>query len=341
MPSRIEFGCSPTAIGTMPHTDPKEACSVIAKYLPALPAWPQLPKRSHLENMYAQFSEGFPGVVLEGDKVYVERSAEFDSQLEQLYTASSENNPDDYAISAEYAAGLHACTALKERCPQMVKGQVTGPITWGLCVTDRDQRGILYDELLAEALAKFLRLKAMWQERFLRTISPDTLIFVDEPYLTSLGSAFVAIPNEQVTTLLEEVFSGIEGLKGVHCCSSTDWSLLLRSGIDILNFDAYNFMNSVSLYPQELKNFLDKDGFIAWGIVPTSKAVNSEDSNSLIKRLEEGMELLVDKKISRDKLLGSTLVTPSCGCGTMDAEDADRVLSLTREVSNSLKKKYG
>src|SRR4030042_2538271 len=228
MTQKIESNCLPTAIGSMPQTAPKEACSLVAKYRPARPAWPQLPKRSQLENMYAQFSEGFPGGVLEGAKVYVERTADFDSQLEQLYNTALEDNTDDYGISAEYAAGLHAFLALKERHPSMVKGQVTGPITWGLGVTDRAQRGILYDGLLAEPLAKFLRLKAMWQERFLSQISPNPIIFVDEPYLTSLGTAFVAIPNEQVTNLLEEVFSGIEGLKGVHCCGSTDWSVLLK-----------------------------------------------------------------------------------------------------------------
>src|SRR4030043_885085 len=108
MAPKIEFNCMPTIIGSMPQTDPKEACSLVAKYLPDLPAWPQLPKRSKLENMYAQFSEGFPGLVLEGDKILVARSADFDSQLEQLYNAASGDNPDDYGISAKYAAGLPA-----------------------------------------------------------------------------------------------------------------------------------------------------------------------------------------------------------------------------------------
>ncbi|MCJ7514552.1 MAG: methionine synthase, partial [Dehalococcoidia bacterium] len=236
MTPKIEFNCLPTIIGSMPQTDPREACSLVAKYLPDLPAWPQLPNGSHLENMYVQFSEGFPGLVLDGDKAYVERPADFDSRLEELYNADAEDNPDNYGISAEYAAGLHAFLSLKEQHPRMVKGQITGPITWGLMVTDRQQRGILYDDLLAEALAKFLRLKAMWQERFLMQIAPETVIFVDEPYLTSLGTAFVAVANEQVSTLLEVVLSGLTGLKGVHCCGSTDWSLLLRSSADILSF---------------------------------------------------------------------------------------------------------
>ena len=341
MALKIEFNCLPTAIGTMPQTDPKEACSLVARYLPALPAWPQLPKRSRLENMYVQFSEGFPGLVLEGDKIHVERTAEFDSQLEQLYTASSENSPDNYGISAEYAAGLHAFVALKERHPKMVKGQITGPVSWGLCVTGREQRGILYDDLLAEALAKFLRLKVMWQERFLRQISPDTIIFVDEPYLTSLGTAFVAIPNEQVTTLLEEVFSGIKGLKGVHCCGSTDWSLLLKSSTDILSFDTYNYADSLSCYPAEVKAFLERGGSIAWGIVPNEEeTLAGESIASLHDRLGEAMAQFTRESIPFKQLVAQGLLTPSCTLASLSPEAAIRALELLTELSAKVRRKY-
>jgi len=341
MSTKIEFNCLPTAIGSMPQTDPKEACSVVAKYLPDLPAWPQLPKRSHLENMYAQFSEGFPGLVLEGDKIYVERSADFDSQLEQLYNAASADNPDDYGISTEYAAGLHAFLTLKERHPGMVKGQVTGPISWGLCVTDRERRGILYDDLLAEAMAKFLRLKAIWQERFLSQVSPNTVIFVDEPYLTSLGTAFVAIPNEQVTTLLEEVFSGIEGLKGVHCCGSTDWSLLLKSSTDILSFDTYNYADSLSCYPAEVKAFIERGGSIAWGIVPNEEeALAGESIASLYDRLGEAMAPFTREGIPFKQLVAQGLLTPSCTLASLSAEAGVRALELLAELSARMRSKY-
>ena len=341
MSTKIEFNCLPTAIGSMPQTDPKEACSVVAKYLPDLPAWPQLPKRSHLENMYAQFSEGFPGLVLEGDKIYVERSADFDSQLEQLYNAASADNPDDYGISTGYAAGLHAFLTLKERHPGMVKGQVTGPISWGLCVTDRERRGILYDDLLAEALAKFLRLKAIWQERFLSQVSPNTVIFVDEPYLTSLGTAFVAIPNEQVTTLLEEVFSGIEGLKGVHCCGSTDWSLLLKSSTDILSFDTYNYADSLSCYPAEVKAFIERGGSIAWGIVPNEEeALAGESIASLYDRLGEAMAPFTREGIPFKQLVAQGLLTPSCTLASLSAEAGVRALELLAELSARMRSKY-
>ena len=341
MAIKIEFNCLPTAIGTMPQTDPKEACSLVAKYLPDLPAWPQLPKRSQLENMYVQFSQGFPGLVLEGDKIYVDRTADFDSRLEQLYNDASENKPDSYGVSAEYAAGLHAFPALKEGHPRMVKGQVTGPISWGLCVTDREQRGILYDDLLAEALAKFLRLKAMWQERFLRRISPNTVIFVDEPYLTSLGTAFVAVPNEQVTTLLEEVLSGIEGLKGVHCCGSTDWSLILKSSTDILSFDTYNYADSLSCYPAEVKAFVERGGSIAWGIIPNEEeTLAGESAASLYDRLGEAMAPFTREGIPIKQLVAQGLLTPSCTLASLSLEASVRALELLAELSARVRSKY-
>jgi methionine synthase II (cobalamin-independent) len=340
MEPKTEFNCLPTIIGSMPQTDPKEACLLVAKYLPDLPAWPQLPKR-HLENMYVQFSEGFPGIVLEGDKAYVERSADFDSRLEQLYNADAENDPANYGISAEYAAGLHAFLALKEQHPKMVKGQTTGPITWGLMVTDREQRGILYDDLLAEALAKFLRLKAMWQERFLRQIAPDTIIFVDEPYLTSLGTAFVAIPNEQVSTLLEVVLSGITGLKGVHCCGSTDWSLLLKSSTDILSFDTYNYADSLGCYPAEVKAFVERGGSIAWGIIPNEEdTVARESLGSLNDRLGEAMAPFTRDGLPFKQLVAQSLLTPSCTLASLSAEASVRALELLSELSARVRSKY-
>lgn len=341
MSPRIEFGCLPTAIGSLPLTDPKEACSQIIKYLPDIPAWPQLPRRSPLENMYIQFSQGFPGAVIDGDKIYVERSLNFDSEMEQLYNAYLENNSNSYGITAEYAAGLHTFLSLKTEPFKMVKGQITGPISWGLSVTDRERRAIIYDELLAETVAKFLRLKASWQERALKAISPNTIIFVDEPYLTSLGSVFVAVPREQVTTQLEEVFGGITGLKGVHCCGSTDWTLLLRTTTDILSFDAYNYAQSLSLYPAEVKTFLERGGTIAWGIVPNDEeALAKESPASLQDRLEEAMAPFTRNGIRFRQLVEQGLLTPSCGLTSLLPEAAAQALELLAELSARLRKRY-
>jgi len=341
MAAKVEFGCLATAIGTMPQIDPKEATSLIMKYLSVIPHWAQLPKRSPSENMHIQFSEGFPGAIKKGDKIYVGSGQNFDIQLERFYTDYENKSLTNYGISAECAAGLHQFLSTKATETSMVKGQITGPVTWGLTVTDQEQRGIVYDDVRGDIVAKFLRLKASWQEKALRKVCADTIIFVDEPYLASLGSAFVALSNEQVVALLAEVFDGISGLKGIHCCGTADWSLILKTSADILSFDAYNYAESLSLYLDEVRAFLSRGGTIAWGIVPNDEdALGKESISSLRDRLEEAMAPFTRDGIRFRQLIEQGLLTPSCGLVYLSSEASIQALELLSGLSDHLRQKY-
>ena len=331
-----------TGVGSMPHVEPREACSLVLKYLSEIPVWPQLPKKSFLENMYVQFSEDFPGVTVEGDRIWLDRSRDLSQPLEQLYSAYLENRMEYGEIGAKHAAGLY--TFLKEargKRLEAVKGQVTGPISFGLSVTDQNKRPLLYDEVLADAIAKHLRLKAAWQEKALKGVCPKTIISVDEPYLSSVGSAFVSVPREQVITLLEEVLGGISSLKAIHCCGNTDWSVVLQTSLNILSFDAYNYAETLALYPAEVKKFLNRGGVIAWGIVPNDEqALNKETKASIGDRLEKAMKLLSTKDISYDTIKSQCLITPSCGLGSISVEAATKALELTAAVSADFRKRH-
>ena len=340
----VEFGCLPTIIGSIPHTDPQAACSQVVRYLKDIPAWPQLPGRSFLENMYVQYSEGFPGVVIKGDSIHIDHSREVQKPLEKLYTAYLENDVDKYPISPEYAAGLHEFLSRADVAPKVVKGQITGPLTWGLTVTDENRRAIIHDEVLGDAVAKLLRLKAGWQEKALSQISRNTIIFVDEPYMAAYGSsasAGVFSSADKIVSLLEEVFGGISGLKGIHCCGNTDWSVLLKTSVDIINFDAYNYAESLSLYPAEVKKFLDRQGTIAWGIVPNdAESLAKESASSLKDRLEEAMAPFTRHDIPLRQLIEQGLLTPSCGLASLSVEAADRALELLTELSARIRQRY-
>ncbi len=345
MPERLDPAWLATTIGSWPLSDPTEAWDWTMKYVPLLPAWPQLTARSYRENMYAQFSERFPGILvnLDTERTYVDRREDLDRDLERLYLAYLENDVAYGAIGADYAAGLHHLLdspGLLRTAPLALKGQVTGPVSWGLVVVDENRRPLLYDEAIADAIAKHLRLKASWEENQLRTICSQSIIFVDEPYMSSFGSAFVSLSREQVVMMLEEVFAGIQGLKGIHCCGNTDWSVLLDTSVDILSLDAYEYAESLSLYPEAVAGFLDRGGIIAWGIVPAGPMVESETADTLVKRLHRALDLFVKKGISRDKLLQAGLVTPSCGTGSLDAPTADRVHDLVAQVSAEMRARY-
>jgi len=336
-----EFNCLPTAIGTMPHTDPAAACAAIARYLKDIPHWPQLPRRSFRENMYAQYSQGFPGVVLGDDSIHVDTSLDLTGPLEEFYTAFLENDVDKYPVGADYAAGLHEFLALTDLSPMAVKGQVTGPITWGLTVTDNSRKPIIYDETLGDTVSKLLKLKATWQEKALRQLSKDTIIFIDEPSMSTFGSISMNLSREQIINLLEEVLSGISGLSGIHCCGNTDWSILLDTSVDIISYDTYNYAESLSLYPEAVKKFLDRNGTIAWGIVPNDEESLARESVASLKdRLEEAMAPFTRRDIRFRQLLAQALLTPSCGLASLSIEAAAMALELLADLSDKMRRRY-
>jgi methionine synthase II (cobalamin-independent) len=326
----------------VPHKDPVRACELVTHYLRDIPAWPQLPKRTFLENMYAQYSESFPGIVINGEKIYVDRKQDLTKQLEKFYTDYLANDFSNYSLSPEYAAGLHTFTKLDKLNPRAIKGHVTGPVSWGLTVTDETGKGIIYDETLGDVVPKFLRLKASWQEQVLSKLNRNTIMFVDEPYMTAFGSIAMQLSREQVISALEETFAGIKGIKGVHCCGNTDWSILLQTSANIIHYDAYKYADSLAIYPGEVKKFLDRGGCIGWGVVPTdAESVNKESVASLKDRLESAMEPFTRKGIAFKTLIEQGLLLPSCGLGSIGSEAAaERALQLLADLSVYIRGKY-
>jgi hypothetical protein len=339
--------CLATAVGTFPHTNSDTICRLILDNLPDVPIWPQLPKVSFRESMYVQFSERLPCVVVDGEarKIFFDASQDITLALEKFYERIIADDVDYFAISTDYSVGFHTMLELlRDTKPDnngFVKGQVTGPISFGLTVTDENLRASLYNEMLADAIVKACAMNARWQVRQLKPVRPNVIIFIDEPYMASFGSAYISLSREGVVTMLNEVVEAIHsegGLAGAHCCGNTDWSVLMETDIDILNFDAYGYIETLALYPGELKAYLDRGGILAWGIVPTSEAIVQETVESIVTRLEHGMEMLQAKGLDKEKLLETCLITPSCGTGSMAVDLSEKVLTSTAAVSSAMRR---
>jgi methionine synthase II (cobalamin-independent) len=328
-------------IGTLPFKDADRAVAVATHCLKDIPAWPQLPRRAYVENMYTQYGEGFPGFVVEDGKTYVNCQQDLTGALERFYTAYMNNDSDGYAVSRQYAAGLHKFLALDNLQVRAVKGQVTGPVSWGMTITDETGKSIIYDETLGDVVPKFLRLKASWMERALKKLSKDTIVFLDEPYMTAFGSIAMQLSRQQVIDLLRETFAGINGIKGVHCCGNTDWSILLQTQADIVNFDAYDYADSLALYPDEVKKLLGRGGAVAWGIIPVStERIEKESVPSLKERLEEAIAPFTRKGIPFRQLIEQGLLTPACGLPSVSEQAVERALELLAELSKTIRAKY-
>ena len=293
--------------------------------------------------MYVQFSENIPGIVLDSKNktIHIDTSRVI-SSIEEVYGKYVENDIDFFAVSKEYAAGFYEFLECIKALPsgvKFVKGHITGPISYALSLTDQNKKAIIYDKDLFEVLTKILVMRSKWQIRMLKKYFPNIIIFIDEPYLVSIGSSFVNINIDAAFEKLDELVKAIKAegsLAGVHCCGNTDFSLLLKREIDILSFDAYNFTKELSLYAKELKDFLTKGGTIAWGIVPSSEVIEGQAPKALVEKLKAAFSLLAGKGIDKSAL--SSLITPSCGLGTLDEAMAKKIMALVRTLSKEFER---
>ena len=331
------------AIGSFPHAEPGPALELIEQYLPRAPGWPQLPKRGLKENMCPQFSAGLPALKLdEGEgKIYFSIGGDLPAELEKFYLKLIEEDLEYFALTPDYALGFHAFLEYLEagrRFPA-IKGCVTGPVTFGLTVTDQDRKPSLYHPEIFDAVTKTVALKARWQVRKLAPFCDLPIIFIDEPYLASVGSALVSLQVEEVIGKLNEVIDAVhqEGaLAGVHCCANTDWSILMRTGVDILSFDAFGYAKNLLLYAENLREFFRRGGFLAWGITPSTDDIDNQDFKTLWPRLIASWGRLEELGFSRRQLVKRALITPSCGMGTVTPAQCEKILRVNREISEKV-----
>ncbi|NLA75906.1 MAG: methionine synthase, partial [Deltaproteobacteria bacterium] len=222
-----------------------------------------------------------------------------------------------------------------------IKGHITGPVTFAASIKDKDGRSALSYPDLTKAYAKALSIKALWQVRALEKTGKQPIIFIDEPLLSCIGSGLLPIDSHEVTGVLNEVIDYVrqrsEAITGIHCCGKTDWSMIMGSGVDIINFDAFTFQESLFLYSDHLKHFISKGGTIAWGIVPTGEFAGTADIDALYKRLMSGLNRLISLGLDRELVYAASILTPACGMGMMTEKAAEEVFELLSNLSKRMR----
>ena len=324
-----------TGIGSFPFTAVDEAIDLIFSTCKGIPFWPQLPKRSPLENMYVPFLEGVPSVVSDetGGTIFVD--TERTEGIEEFYENVAGDNDGAFAISERLIPGFYR---FLERLGELgdglsfIKCQVTGPFSMGLGLKDEKDKPIIYNFAFYDIIKKALHMKAKWMIKTIQAAYPgvDIIIFFDEPYMVSFGSAYISISREEVIGSLNEVLEGLPARCGIHVCGNTDWSVPLQSDIDIINYDAFEYLDTVFYFNDDLKGFLERGGWIAPGVVPSSPEVMKETSGSVLDRAAGFIEKIASVTAPDSE---SILFTTSCGLGSLTTQEARRAMELLKELA--------
>lgn len=328
---------STTGIGSLPLLDPEEACRLTLTSFD-IPFWPQLPKRSFREFMVPQYSEGMPFLKIDGEKQTIWLEKNGSDELERFYESCTEESR--IAMSEDFAAGLHAfLRIMRNRTLPCIKGHVTGPLTFTLSLKEVSGKPVYYNEEMREISLMLLKAKVRWQMDILKPLADEVIIFIDEPILSALGtSAYLGVNSDEAFRMLQECIAAVRssgGISGIHCCGNADWPFVFRLGADIVNFDAYDYLDAISLFPEEIQGFLENGGYLAWGIIPTSDAIGQEDPSSMKDRFDRGFAK-ISSGIDAGLLRSRSLLTPSCGTGSRTVGEMQKIFQLLMRLKEDL-----
>ena len=344
--------CLATAIGSLPHKDPEQAVKVVLQNIPNAPTWPQLPAIGLNEQMEAQYSESIPRVVLDHEKgrMYIDTSGDTSADLAEFYEKYCADDFEAFRITSAFSQGIYALESALEAAGgtrPFVKVQTTGPLSFGLSVVDQNKRAIYYNAEFVDVVVKALAMKCRWQIRKFKPFAQQVICFVDEPILSAFGSStYVSVTRDDSVARLGEVIEAVhaEGaLAGVHCCGNTEWPILMDAGVDIVNFDAFDYGDTILLYPDAFKAYLKAGKALAFGIVPTNSAkIHAQTADSLGAMFCELVEKLAKATgLAAELIYHQALITPSCGTGSLPVADAELVFRTLHETSAKLRQKIG
>jgi hypothetical protein len=308
--------------------------------------------------MEIQYSEGMPAVVIDREKerMYFDTSVDYSEAFAVFYeaymeSAESKDSQGDFesmAIGKEFSKGIYALeNRLKSKGSRLpwVKVQTTGPCSFALTIVDENKRAIYYNDEFRDVIVKALTMKCRWQIKKFRPFAENIICFIDEPILSAFGSStYVSVKREDVVGMLAEMIDAVHAdnaYVGIHCCGNTEWSILIDAGVDIVNFDAFEYGETIAMYSDKVKTHLDRGGMLAWGVVPTSKAIREQSVESLEAQLEKVMDNLASKGIDKKVIVEQAIITPSCGTGSLDPADAEKVFEMVNALSIRMKAKYG
>ncbi len=308
-----------TAVGSLPHVDPRAAAEVSLRCNPGLPAIPSLPMRSPWETMLGQAVAGLPGVTI-GDR----------GGVELAHGGPALDAVPETDLDHEAFGGLRTFLEVAHGHSGPVKWQLTGPVTVGL--------GLLHAGLppdtafaLSEAAvhARLAALSAAVAEAL-----PDApqVVVIDEPGLTGLAHPGFPLEPERAIALLGSCVGAAESFahSGVHCCGSTDWSLVEQTGVSVLSLPADH---TAVRFASTLAAFMARGGRIAWGAVPTD-GPRAGTADRHWRALAAVWCELVRVGCDPVRLRTQAIITPECGLASHTTEQAEQVLALTQEIAD-------
>jgi len=333
--------CATTGIGSLPHTQQELALQMALQV--DIPYLPQLPIGHPGEFMIASALDGLPGLSFDAEGMVTVDLAVWEAGRASLGAAL------DAALSS---GGLEAfepsALALRAWKPflwevenrklALAKAQIAGPATVRWVATASDGRPISQVPALDQQIFRLLLARTLAMVKALRRANTTPLLFLDEPGLYALDRKdprhLIALQEIKVMAMALRKEGALVGL---HCCSNTEWDLVLDLGLDLLSLDVRLSLDAVLDHEEAFHRFVRSGAILSLGIIPTDLS-STYELRTLVESVEASFRATLPPGPLLADALSQVVLTPACGLAMRSVMDAERIFEELKEAQRTLRK---
>ena len=336
-------------LGILPHKNINAVVDIVSKYFYDIPFWAQLPNYSPIEGQFSQFLSTLPGVKndLLKKKYYIDT-------MSHAFQAKSPGIIKDFEnITIEKLKKYRPNSVffdyflriIEEYKPRYAAGQITGPITIGLLLTDELGGLVIENHKIMDLVVKSCCLHCISQICEMKTIYPAVtpVIFVSEP---ELGKAYVPDNSYRskraINTILNKITKAIKdngGIPAIISSTCTDWNYAIKGGFSILTINPDTQL--VTLLNKELKlnNFLNSGGKLCWNIIPGNpERLKNIDVKTLFNHYLDCITRLKDfHKLHRSLILLNSIVAVGNCSSVLSDTLSEKAIVLGKTLADKIK----
>ncbi len=335
-------------LGILPHKNVNAVVDIISKYFSDCPFWAQLPNYSPVEGQFIQFLSQVPGI--KSDVLKKKYYIDTQSYVYQTKTSGIIKDFEDINLDKlkKYRPNSvffdYFLRIIDEYKPKYAKGQIIGPITLGLLLTDETGTPVIEHHKTMDLIIKSCCLQCISQICEIKTVYPaiTPIIFVDE---AELGNACKPGNTCQLNTIsiLKQITKSIKENGGIPAFTSSscfDWNYAIKSGFDIISINPDT--QFVTLLNKELKldKFLNSNGKLSWNIIPESaeKLKNMDVQNLFIHYMKNVTRLKNFHKLHRSLILSNSIITIGNNLSGLSDPISEKTIVLGKTLAEKIQR---
>ena len=292
------------------------------------------------EDPAALAADGFGGAIVVQDEMRFDREAAAEA-ISDLYLMYLQNR------TATRALDLHLFDTWPQREAQVRRAQAVstvlmGPISLALRLLDDEDRPMLTDNTVVDALAKHLYLRLQWQRATVGRSAEVVLQWLYEPYLDVVGSPFCPLDWAGAWHVLGETFGSGSGVRGLWVSEATDLPALLEGQVVEVVGLPLPSPDVAKGWALALRGFIQRRGAIGWGLVPqTPEGLAHARIGRLSARFGEVLQALEAGGLPVAEVVAASLIMPEDTLGDLEPAQAEEALAMTGQLAGMLRHSYG